>query len=349
MLPTITTIIPTFRRPRLVERAIRSVLAQNFDGFQVCVYDNASGDETAAVVARIAREDPRVSYYCHSANVGAWNNFKFGIERVSTPYFNILSDDDALLAGFFETATGSLQSRPEAGLFAGATVRFGPGFIATPVLKWPERYFPPPCGFLEILRRDFPDWNAIMFRRDLLDRIGGLDVTFEQAIDLDFICRCAVARGMIVCPTPYAILTVGHDHLSKRLYSPATHAGFWLRVIGRHESASWAGREAHEAFSAARSWISRKVLKDAVEAAVAGRSSQALEAAACLKQSFAMDGAPLLLKMMTAESAVGEALRSGYRLLHSTSRAIRSPLRRYIHRRDMRSVTTALTLQANAD
>jgi hypothetical protein len=183
-----------------------------------------------------------------------------------------------------------------------------------------------------------------MFRRDLLDQIGGLDVTFEQAIDLDFICRCAVARGMIVCPTPYAILTIGHDHLSKRLYSPATHAGFWLRVIARHESASWAGREAQEAFSVARSWISRKILKDAIEAAVAGHDSQALEAAACLKQSFAMDGAPLLLKIMTAESAMGEALRSGYRLLHSTSRAIRSPLRRYIHRRDMHSVTTALAL-----
>ena len=85
MVPTITTVIPTFRRPRLVERAIRSVLAQNFDGFQICVYDNASGDETAAVVAQIAREDPRVNYYCHPKNIGAWNNFKYGIERVSTP------------------------------------------------------------------------------------------------------------------------------------------------------------------------------------------------------------------------------------------------------------------------
>lgn len=102
--------------------------------------------------------------------------------------------------------------------------------------------------------------------------------------------------------------------------------------------------EAREAFSAARSWISRKVLKDAIEAAVADRNGEALEAAACLKQSFAMDGAPLLLKMMTAESALGEALRGSYRLLHSTSRAIRSPLRRYMHRRHLRSVTTALAL-----
>jgi glycosyltransferase involved in cell wall biosynthesis len=76
MLPKITTIIPTFRRPQLLRRAIRSVLAQNYDRFRVCIYDNASGDETAAVVGQFAREDPRVHYYCHSSNIGAWDNFK---------------------------------------------------------------------------------------------------------------------------------------------------------------------------------------------------------------------------------------------------------------------------------
>lgn len=49
--PMITTIIPTYRRPRLLRRAIRSVLNQTYPHFQVCVYDNASGDETATIVA----------------------------------------------------------------------------------------------------------------------------------------------------------------------------------------------------------------------------------------------------------------------------------------------------------
>ncbi|HTT77549.1 MAG TPA: glycosyltransferase family A protein, partial [Candidatus Binataceae bacterium] len=112
MQPQITTIVPTFRRPRLLERAIRSVLAQNYDAFQLCVYDNASGDETAAVVARLARGDPRIKYHRHPCNIGAWNNFKYGLDQVATPYFNFLSDDDALLPGFFEAALHALESRP---------------------------------------------------------------------------------------------------------------------------------------------------------------------------------------------------------------------------------------------
>ena len=63
--PLITTIIPTYRRPKLLQRAIRSVLNQTYPHFQVCIYDNASGDDTAAVVAEIAKGDPRVKYHCH--------------------------------------------------------------------------------------------------------------------------------------------------------------------------------------------------------------------------------------------------------------------------------------------
>jgi len=54
MEPLITTIIPTYRRPKLLRRAIKSVLGQTFPHFQVCVYDNASGDETPDVVAEIS-------------------------------------------------------------------------------------------------------------------------------------------------------------------------------------------------------------------------------------------------------------------------------------------------------
>ena len=42
--PTVTAIIPTYRRPRLVRRAIESVLAQTYPHVRVLVCDNASGD-----------------------------------------------------------------------------------------------------------------------------------------------------------------------------------------------------------------------------------------------------------------------------------------------------------------
>jgi glycosyltransferase involved in cell wall biosynthesis len=142
MKAKITTIIPTFRRPHLVGRAICSVLSQNYEKFEVRVLDNASGDETGEVVKRIASGDPRVTYHCHPFDIGPWRNFKYGLDSVETPFFNLLSDDDALLPGFFTAALDSLERHPQAGMFAGATVRVGPKFISTPVLKSCGEIFP---------------------------------------------------------------------------------------------------------------------------------------------------------------------------------------------------------------
>ena len=100
--PLITTIIPTYRRPTLLKRAIESVLQQAYPHFQVWVLDNASGDETAEVVTQLTQQDKRVKYYCHPENVGAFNNFQYGLEQVSTPFFSFLSDDDMLLPDFYQ-------------------------------------------------------------------------------------------------------------------------------------------------------------------------------------------------------------------------------------------------------
>jgi glycosyltransferase involved in cell wall biosynthesis len=111
----ITTIIPTFRRPVLLRRAIESVLAQSYSDFKLCVYDNASGDETEAVVAAYAQRDARVVYFKNGQNIGAVNNMIRGVEGVTTPFYSLLNDDDFLLPGFFENVMAGFARHPSAG------------------------------------------------------------------------------------------------------------------------------------------------------------------------------------------------------------------------------------------
>src|SRR5579864_2555665 len=118
----ITTIIPTYRRPAMVRRAIQSVLRQTYPHFALHVYDNASGDETAEVVAELAAQDSRVNYFCHKENIGPVLNFQFGLERISTPYFSVLSDDDVLLPHFYEVVLRGFDQYPEIGFSAGSAI-----------------------------------------------------------------------------------------------------------------------------------------------------------------------------------------------------------------------------------
>ena len=121
MDPLITTILPTYQRPAMLRRAIRSALAQSWTALQVRVYDNAGDPENAAVVASL--DDPRVEYFRHPRNLGAFANFQFGLGRVSTPFFSFLADDDILLPDFYATAMAALEKEPTAAFAAMRVVR----------------------------------------------------------------------------------------------------------------------------------------------------------------------------------------------------------------------------------
>ena len=58
--PEISIIVPARNEARQIEQCVRSLLAQNYPHVEIIVVDDRSEDDTAAIVARIAGEDPRV-------------------------------------------------------------------------------------------------------------------------------------------------------------------------------------------------------------------------------------------------------------------------------------------------
>ena len=72
----VTVGIPTYNRSRLLERSIASVLRQSYHHFTLVVSDNASDDDTAAVVSSF--RDPRVLYRPLQSNIGRAANTPIG-------------------------------------------------------------------------------------------------------------------------------------------------------------------------------------------------------------------------------------------------------------------------------
>lgn len=122
IVPKITTIIPTFKRPRLLKRAIESVLTQSFKNFEIHIYDNASGDETEEIVAEYIQRDKRIFYFKNEKNIGALNNIIQGIRSVNTEFYSILSDDDFILPKFYENAIHEFEECPLAGFVCAKTL-----------------------------------------------------------------------------------------------------------------------------------------------------------------------------------------------------------------------------------
>jgi glycosyltransferase involved in cell wall biosynthesis len=194
-----------------LKRAILSVLNQTFPAFQVCVYDNASSDDTKLVVSELAKTDSRIKYYRHSENIGAAANFDFGLRKVNTPFFSFLSDDDILLPNFFETAMYSLSANPDAMFYAGLTLMTEDGKVARVAKEnGPFGRFSPPDGLMEILNTTGLIWTSIVFRSEVIHRVGFLDAEAGGPLDVDFCLRIAAHHPIIISDVPGAIFT-HHD------------------------------------------------------------------------------------------------------------------------------------------
>lgn len=198
----ITTVIPTFRRPDLLKRAIQSCLSQTYPHFHVLVVDNCSGDTTENVVASF--QDDRISYISHKERIEAVLNFQFGISQVTTPFFSLLADDDYLLSSFYETALEKLEKYPEAKFFVGSTLDVDTQgrWIDIPASKWPDKdYFPPIEGvFLQIEK--YINWTGTLFRTEI-SKENFLDSEIKP-IDLDWMFRMSAKYPFVFSKKPCA-------------------------------------------------------------------------------------------------------------------------------------------------
>lgn len=237
MTPEITTIIPTYRRPALLRRAISSALAQKGPSLQVCVYDNASGDATRSVVAELVADDPRVRYFCHPKNIGGMANFQYGLTRVTTPLFSFLSDDDVLLPDFYATAVKDLEEFPEAAFWCGVTVTMTPDgtFYTARIADWPRfGFISPPEGALQMIRGSQPCWASVLFRRTVIDRFGLLNEQLEGPSDLEYLLRIAARSPFVAAKHPSALFLLNPVSFSET--SPLKR--FWPGWQGMIKSVS---------------------------------------------------------------------------------------------------------------
>jgi glycosyltransferase involved in cell wall biosynthesis len=198
----ITAVLPTFRRPHLLKRAIQSVQKQTLRDFTLFICDNASNDGTEELVRKLMSQDSRIDYYSHKINCGAVNNFLFGLTQVKTPFFSFLSDDDLLFPSFYEIAHKSLMENPEAGFFVGLTVSCTPDgkVCKVPLEGWSrEGLYYPEEGFVKMAEGHLPIWTGILFRREVIEKIGLLDPKVGSLSDFDFLLRAAAHFPFVVC------------------------------------------------------------------------------------------------------------------------------------------------------
>lgn len=92
--PLVSIGVPTCDRVTLLERALGSLVAQDYPNLEIVVSDNASTDGTPEVCARMQQRYPFVCYHRVPVRIRPFENFRNALMLSHGRYFAWASDDD---------------------------------------------------------------------------------------------------------------------------------------------------------------------------------------------------------------------------------------------------------------
>jgi glycosyltransferase involved in cell wall biosynthesis len=121
----ISVLIPTYNRKVELEKAIRSILKNNFNDMEVIVYDNCSDDGTKEMVKNYESSKIDVIYYRQKENVGPLNNWRSAINVSKGKYIHWLWSDDWVEDDFYKLMYEAVNQESTDIVFCGVkTVSF---------------------------------------------------------------------------------------------------------------------------------------------------------------------------------------------------------------------------------
>lgn len=294
---TITVLIPTFQRPRLTERAVRSVLRQTNPNVLAWVFDNASGDETGEVIAGLAERDSRVGYFCHERNIGPLENFNSAMRQVRTPFFTLLSSDDILLPDFADEAIKGFQRYPEAAFFGGAVLMMTETGEVIDVrnVDWPrEGIYTPEESVALMTSGRFPVQTAIAYRKEVVEQFGTYDPDSPLA-DYDFETVIAASKPIIISKRPSGIVMC-HQESETKSYGPMFYWSTFRSIIHKFETREDISEDVCAAgVPRLRKFAKSKIYQVALRSCLHGQFAEATEGAKILREQFGLRLRPLMI------------------------------------------------------
>jgi glycosyltransferase involved in cell wall biosynthesis len=215
--PLLTIIVPAYNRAGgLLEATLDSILGQDYPNLECLALDDGSTDETPQVLERYANAHPQRMRWERHENMGQAKTLNRGFELARGELIGYLNSDDLFLPGAVTKLAALLTQRPEAALAYPAyqVIDEGGEMIADMT--------PPEYTVAEAVRLHNCIVNVgAIFRRRVIERIGGWDTSFVYLADFDWCVRAYSVGPFLRHPE---VLACWRSHPGSANYAPGLEA-----------------------------------------------------------------------------------------------------------------------------
>lgn len=109
-VPVFSVVVPVYNADRYLNKALQSILDQDFTDFELILVDDGSTDESFAVLEAFAEKDARIIVLNNEVNRGAAEARNRGIDIARGKYLCFVDADDYIESGFLRCFYDALQA-----------------------------------------------------------------------------------------------------------------------------------------------------------------------------------------------------------------------------------------------
>lgn len=195
-LPLISVILPVWNPPpQILEKAIKSVVDQTYPNWELCIADGDSNPGTKEVILRWVDKETRIKAIYLDENKGISGNSNEAIKLAKGDFIALLDHDDLLAPNMLFEIVSTLNRFPDADI-----IYFDEDKISEDGKIRRDPWFKPQRWSPDLLLSVNYLMHAV-FRRTLVEGVGGFDPRMDGAQDWDLALRCTEITHRII-PIP---------------------------------------------------------------------------------------------------------------------------------------------------
>ncbi len=218
--PLISVCINAYNAQDTVVRTVQSVLAQTYTHLEVIVIDDASVDDTAALLHAI--DDERLHVYTLPENGHISNANNEALRRAKGTYIAHVDADDVWVADKLERQLAFLQAHPQYGAcFSLAHMADADGVIFEDTRYRAENPAPEDRFYQLLTKGNYINHSTLLAKKSVMDQVGEHDVALLYFHDYDYWLRMATVCDYYILPDKLVtchLLDSGNSHMSPDKY-----------------------------------------------------------------------------------------------------------------------------------
>jgi alpha-1,3-rhamnosyltransferase len=184
--PLVSVVVPAYNHEHYIEECLYSILNQNYQRLDLIVINDGSTDNTDQKINRVLKEDPSRFVYISKANEGLIKTLNLGLKLAKGEYFCEIASYYVLLPDSVIKRVDYLQAHPDMDVVFAEAYRMEDD-VKTRVLVFggKEKYTSSQHTIKDLIEGKAKIlFSSGMFRRTLLEQLGGFDEDFRYGEDV---------------------------------------------------------------------------------------------------------------------------------------------------------------------